>query len=1497
MTLTTILLVALIAALGIYFLRHTVPPRTVSGPTLGATPSPSPAPSVAPTDTPSPAPFPSPTALALGDDASTRPLWLARVAAPRPGNLPYQFRIDLDIAADPDNPRRRTNRLGQIESLLRYPLQPQDASPIVAPNGDLVFRWRGPLERTALFIAPFRGGDWGTDVFEPANDAARRLAAAWDDDPEAARIEGQVVDEQTKAPIAHALVQCSEHHATWRLVRTVAADTGGRFRIPHAPDGRLLLRARAPGYAEGRRHTGMSRWQDSDDLRIALKPGGRISGRVETEAGESVPWAEVRSGGSNSPAWTDAAGAFLLDYLPEGGHDLVAWADGFAPGFALGVQVAAKAKTSGIVIVVRPGMAIEGHVVVPIDGEERPAPDAEVVAQFTFQAEDGNLGSAMTRTVRVRTDAEGAFTIGNLPEGHEIELSANWHYAKTVDSVAVSLDPAAPPAPVTLRLPAVASIAGVVRNRNDTPVADARIAARPVGHRGRDGVVRDYRDPALSDAQGRFRIEALPAESRFHIEAEADGYQPARAENVIPVETVEDIEIVLGVGATVSGRTVLASDDRPVGNVPLQLAGGRKPLRAHSNEEGDFEFTNVADGWYRILAADPIEIDGERSNLVVVPKAGISVRRGNDVSDLEVRVAAGRTVRGRVVAGEAREPVPEARVYVMPAAASHTITRTDAEGRFEVRDIAPVQLTLRAMKEGFAEGEKSRQTLDLAKADTEEEVVLELASGEGVLEGIVVRGEDEPVKDAWVRAEMQPDATLGRYAMRRVRTETDGKFALTGLMPGASYRARAYIGRLRADSEFVEITEENPRQFVTVRIDAGSRIAGLVRDEAGQPVEGARVTASLDAGGPTSRPRHGGRSRGRFYAQTDKDGSYEIVVQEPGSYRLQASKDDYANAESGPHAVAEDETFEAPDLVLAEGAAVKGILVDLEGEPLASVRVAGAGHQTQSSYSGTFELAGLPEAVQLDFIYTPGPDSWHFKTERFTPTYDEAVFVLPLSRRVVGRLVDAESGRPVAGCEVHIESDADKAETTGDPAAKLVRARVFQSSDKDGRLEIERVPVGAAKLSVRSDEVSPMSWPVEIKPGETDLGDIAVVMGAKLRARLVDAQGEPWWPEGRSGNVRAQAFTERSRVALYLEQPGSDGAIVMSRVPLDARSVVLESREFPDITINDLPELAPGKTADLGDIVISNGATLVGRIVNARTGEPMDLGDLRRFQVWGSLRAGKSKPLGATKLGRADDAQIGRFQIDHAALDIVEIQFQALGSVFYRMDMPAYSEDAITDLGDIPYPEGAELKGRLVVPESDGMAIGDRFGFVSGASATGAPVFSAVVNLAPDGAFQVEFLPETVSTLMVWCMGYLPASPALPARSGGVVDLGDIALTRGLTMQCRFVGEKTGMDAGAIVVVRDTAVRMAVPHYPIEFKNWIGPQVGAGYCQIGEPPPGSENMRFRQGPRALVGGLASTEVEVFVFPSAGGAAGVAEPYKQSVSYTPGEEVEIRLPGY
>lgn len=449
------------------------------------------------------------------------------------------------------------------------------------------------------------------------------------------------------------------------------------------------------------------------------------------------------------------------------------------------------------------------------------------------------------------------------------------------------------------------------------------------------------------------------------------------------------------------------------------------------------------------------------------------------------------------------------------------------------------------------------------------------AAGEGpLLRGVVVDGAGAPVPGAEVAASADGSP-------RPLRTESgpDGRFALPGFAAGdgllvgarAPGFAPSMAGGARAGGQEVRIVLLPP-----------TRLAGRVRSSLGEPRPGARVRLLLRFPG-VAKPLGG------MEVRADEEGHYlfEGLPAVPGTAEAA-----WKEAASGP---LEFDLREAGggtglDLVVDEGPAISGRVVDAGGSPVEGIRVRarradGTTAVGRTREDGTFTLPGLvaePHRVTVWDVLLRYEDPPPF--EGVLPPRSGLEFVVMGRADAPGRF-RFRCADP--GGRTLLEVGTEGRRLDGGDSSRTEWAAGADGTFLSGNLRPGRYAYAfRSPLGTASEEFT-------VTPGETtDLGTVRLSPAAALRFRVVDPLGRP--VDGvlalAGGTVHPERGLEgeSSRFHVHGLPPGGGVVRLLHRA--------FERRELPWAA-------GPGETADLGDVVLDPASgTLRGVVRSAAAG-------------------------------------------------------------------------------------------------------------------------------------------------------------------------------------------------------------------------------------------------------------------------------------------------------
>lgn len=332
--------------------------------------------------------------------------------------------------------------------------------------------------------------------------------------------------------------------------------------------------------------------------------------------------------------------------------------------------------------------------------------------------------------------------------------------------------------------------------------------------------------------------------------------------------------------------------------------------------------------------------------------------------DVQERVVGTAVVRGIVQTADTGAPIRRAQIRaVSPGSRETRLVTTDAEGRFELRDLPGGRWELTASKGGYVTmryGQRrpfeAGRPLELADGQVMQQVNFALPRG-AVIAGRVLDEFGDPVAGARVQAlRYQLSQGTRRLAPTGMFAQTDdtGGFRLYGLMPG-EYYVSAILRALPADETAdstgyaptyypgtgsvteaqpvsLGVSEEASITFALMAVRT-ARVSGSVITSMGVPLLNGMVMllAPDAAGGGPMAFGAGNRIRG--------DGSFALANVAPGSYTLMATNGGPGGRGGGggeiemgtlPITVAGDDVTSVT-VVTGRGATITGAVVPAQG--------------------------------------------------------------------------------------------------------------------------------------------------------------------------------------------------------------------------------------------------------------------------------------------------------------------------------------------------------------------------------------------------------------------------------------------------------------------------------------------------------------------------------------------------------------------------------------
>lgn len=694
-------------------------------------------------------------------------------------------------------------------------------------------------------------------------------------------------------------------------------------------------------------------------------------------------------------------------------------------------------------------------------------------------------------------------------------------------------------------------------------------------------------------------------------------------------DTSDPVVIRLGQAAKVV-VTVIDEASKPIEGAEVHLAEiGERTVKTAA--DGVATLSPVAPGWIAVQVTAAGYAPGH--SFTQVGSAGAT-------GTVKVTLHKGVSVSGRVV-DEGGAPIAKARVstasiWDLPGVSDPILT--DDKGEFTFPALAPGSHTLVATDGEHAPARSAPVTV----ADRPVRNVKITMQAGGVLAGTVVDDANKPVPFATVRVGGDGQQ-MWLVDARQATSDRTGHFELRGL-------ARTKL-KVRAESDVaasaiasVDLTATREHEDLRLVLDVKGTIAGIVVDDAGQPVTEVQVNAFPDilGGNEDSAISLAGMSS----ASTDGAGHFTIRGLPDGAYRLRAARSSGNRFEWGQQGTAAKTGDKNVRITLAADGRIVGKLALENGNaPKAAFVQLGYKPGTPASADGTFTLtdvapgkydlhvrgAEFAEFVQRDVEVKPGK-----------PT-DVGTLTLMRGRKLVGKVVDG-NGRPVPGTKVKTGDMLFSMQGAEQEAENWEQMAGMRSdvTDQDGNFTV----IGIAKKATNVIADHPergRSSAVEIPAGTDDPPAITLTLrGYGTLIGQVTSKGEPVGgatitdtPKGGGAQIRVVqteadgTFTltkvsEGTHVVSAMQQSGFGMSLksTSTTVQITAGKQTKVTIEIPvgtlTLTVQVKPQ--PGQKVDSAQVFLFRGA------VSARTASEVNqaflAGGVQGMKFW----FGEGKP-------------------------------------------------------------------------------------------------------------------------------------------------------------------------------------------------------------------------------------------------------------------------------
>jgi len=558
---------------------------------------------------------------------------------------------------------------------------------------------------------------------------------------------------------------------------------------------------------------------EDDDRPAPVDNQGTIEGRVLNEAGKPVAGAMVTAAAATSAALLSASsgteGRFAFDGVAPGPWQLTARKDQATA--TAGPVVVANGQTAQVTIYLGVVSCLAGTV---LDAETRePVPNVRLEA---FDAQRKHSAPAFS-------SMEGKFYASvPAPGTYRLYLQRGQKYLAGQTGFSVELAAGECRRDLVFFVREGITLTGTVWKEAET-VADAHIVLVDLlndqgGNKGE----------TVSDENGHFSFVGQKPGGNYVARAIHPEHGMGESDPVLtrPGAALGRLDVHLQPGRTVGGRLVTHLG-KGVPGLEIWIIRDRgqpwRPMpgtRAVSAADGNFSMRNIPAGEYQFVVST--------AKTTRLSSDSFVVNEGEDPERLEINLGEGPEgfIEGRVTSPEG-EPLRSVEVICHPISPRMVGTiDTDAEGRYRIDGLGPAPKHT-VWARGYRLGRVRKPQRDVPVNSSNVDFVL---GKMGTIAGRVVDAQTgEPVTGFHVK---------GPLVDRHIESP-DGTFRIEDLQMSTGVFTFTSPGYASTTYDIGEIAEEQVVEGLEIKMNPGAWLEGKVSDEAGAPIQGARVKLVL----------------------------------------------------------------------------------------------------------------------------------------------------------------------------------------------------------------------------------------------------------------------------------------------------------------------------------------------------------------------------------------------------------------------------------------------------------------------------------------------------------------------------------------------------------------------------------------------------------------------------------------------------------------------------
>jgi uncharacterized GH25 family protein len=551
-----------------------------------------------------------------------------------------------------------------------------------------------------------------------------------------------------------------------------------------------------------------------------------------------------------------------------------------------------------------------------------------------------------------------------------------------------------------------------------------------------------------------------------------------------------ETEITLGPAKVLAGK-VVDENQKPVAdaevgiafmlmrinNEPQFMIGDMalKLLTTRTNDEGKFSFNQIpAEASAELLLKKP----GRATVSTFDPQnfRGQSLQFSAGQTDIELIQPAEAKIEGVVVEKASGRPVAGIHIMVTKGLNQPDFGRkpvvSGEDGAFTVNALEPGKYLLMTVTPTGKTADWVTAPVEVVTetGKTKSDIKVELTKG-GLLEVVVTdAASKKPVEKANVVI-LPQGGNRASYSI----TDEDG-IARIRLTPGEYQMVQVYKQGYSRDRRQETITiEDGKTEHIEYELTGQPKITGVVRDEKGKPVKGAKLKVLPG---------------GREDATSDADGKFEAVYDPANWPRESTTFFLVCRYEEGNLAAAVqlEEDAKELDITLKPGVTFTGKVVDPDGKGMINARVfvtlrgprwsSTIESNIETDAEGNFEVKAIPP--EQKYIITANAEGYGRNRIEEIGTEDAVnnqlsvgELKLPLANLSVSGVVVDDEDKPVADARISCYGDNQPPRRT--------------QTDADGKFTLDKVCAGRMRISANKSGETTLYGSVETEGGATDI--------------------------------------------------------------------------------------------------------------------------------------------------------------------------------------------------------------------------------------------------------------------------------------------------------------------------------------------------------------------------------------------------------------------------